>query len=159
MNVVRSCYLYGPVSSFSTAANTSVKIVNIFVFLMMLICFIFLAFAYTSIFVTARRSLYSHNTFGTRTAIGMKGKYCLLNEFKLAKSCFLVICTFCLSYLPSIVLTSPAGKSLSPETREMIYSWAMAFAVLNSNVNSVIFFWSKPMLRNEAMKILKLCCF
>ena len=144
---------------FSAPTNTSGKTADIFATTITLIAFLFLVFAYTSIFFTARKSLYS----GNRLAVGArqpstsdtKANKRLVKEWKLAKSCFMVTCTFGLCILPGIVLASLSGNSMSIETYEILYSWAISFAMLNCSVNSLIFFWSKPMLRKEAMKVLK----
>lgn len=81
-----------------------------------------------------------------------------LQQVKLAKSCFFVVlCYFVLCCLPIVVV----GYFL-----ETIYSggndvflvgtlWTVTLALLNSSVNSLIFFWTNTMLRKEAVKMLK----
>ena len=134
---------------------------NIVIIAVVLISSLFLLFVYTRIFVKARTSLYSGNRPGNRVAqpdtSEVRGKRRFLRELKLAKSCFLVTCTFGLCFLPSIVLSWPT-LHLEDETFEMIWCWTIALPVANSSVNSIIFFWSKAKLRKEAMKVLKICC-
>ena len=136
--------------------------INFAILIVVLTSFVFLLFTYASIFVTARRSLHSRNKLGVReqqpSSSQSKGKRRLLKEVKLAKSCFQVTCTFVLCYLPSILLASPNRAFMSKYTFSVLYSWTMAFAMVNSSLNSIIFFWSKPMLRKEAKKVLNQCC-
>ena len=146
--------------AFSVLMNTSGKTADIFMTTIALIAFLFLVFASTSIFFTARKSLYSRNRLVVgapqpSTSDSRKANKRLVKEWKLAKSCFMVTCTFGLCIFPAIVISSLAGNFMSIVTYEMMFSWASSFGMLNCSVNSLIFFWSKPMLRKEAMKVLK----
>ena len=83
----------------------------------------------------------------------------ILQEFKHAKSCFIaVICFAVLCFLPIAIAASSRDKVDILEW-EAIRDWAITLGLSNSSVNSVIFFWTKKMLRNEAYKTLntKLC--
>ena len=122
---------------------------------------LFLIYVYTRIFITARKSLSLGDRLRDTPAQGpieeMKRKRRFLRDLKLAKSCFLVTCIFCLCFLPSMV-PLPEIHYLDDETIEMLSSWAIALVVLNSSLNPIVFFWSQPMLRKEAIKVLKICC-
>ena len=83
----------------------------------------------------------------------------VLQEFKHAKSCFLaVICFGVVCFLP-IAIAIPFYDMVHILKWEAIKDWGITLSLLNSSVNSVIFFWTKKMLRNEAYKTLntKLC--
>ena len=80
-----------------------------------------------------------------------------LKELKLARSCFLVVCTFGLCFLPVILMSSPLAIVLQNEEflGRLVWMWTIPAGVLNPSLNSIIFFWSKHMLRIEAKKVLK----
>lgn len=115
-------------------------------------------FAYVRIFLTAR-SLYS----GNRTAdisITMKQNSAelekrrkSLQDVKLAKSCALVVFLSYLCYTPGLLCYS-VYKNDKMNLR-VAYSWSMTVIALNSSLNSVVFFWKRPLMRVEAMKMLK----
>ena len=75
-----------------------------------------------------------------------------LQEIKLAKSCFLVVACFVLSFLVAGVFLA---LNLDKHESMIVRSWAMVAIVMNASINSVIFFWSRPLLRNESLKVLK----
>jgi hypothetical protein len=112
-------------------------------------------FAYIKIFLTARRKLpfasniHVNSIPSAQTIKKMK----LLRELKLAKSCAFVVFTSCLCFLPA-----PAAylyyKEDSLDSR-IAHFWTITFGALNSCLNPVIFFWKRPLLRKEALKILK----
>jgi hypothetical protein len=142
----------------TTPTNPSGVFDTIVYFAIFFIPLLLIVYSYTRIFIAARKSLSSGNRPGDGAAQAeMKRKRRFLRELKLAKSCFLVTCTFGLSFVPFMVL-SLMLNFLDQETITMLFSWAMAVAALNSSLNSFIFFWSKAMLRKEAIKVLKICC-
>jgi hypothetical protein len=148
------------VYALSTPSKPSGVFDTIVYFAIFFIPLLLIVYSYTRIFIAARKSLFSGNRPGDGPAAQaeMKRKRRFLRELKLAKSCFLVTCTFGLCFVPFMVL-SLMLNFLDQETMTMLFSWAMAIAALNScSLNSVIFFWSKAMLRKEAMKVLKICC-
>jgi pheromone shutdown protein TraB len=78
-----------------------------------------------------------------------------LQEIKQAKSCFLVVmCYFILCFLPvTLALTVVIrGNQFQVQT---FYAWTTTLSMLNCSANSLIFFWTKTMLRREAVKMLK----
>lgn len=129
------------------------------VFGAVLICLIFITFLYTRIYTTAKNSLSSGSGISDCAAHPNTEKLrrSCKRELKLAKSCFLVVCTFALCFLLVIICASPLSTRREKETNRMMWSWSMVFAVLNSSLNSVIFFWSRTMFRKEAVKFLKGC--
>ena len=148
------------VAVFSNPQSVADVIELAFMFAEALFSLVFLAFVYTKIFVTARNSLRSANRAPEDAAAPpaiseRERKRYFLRELKLAKCCFLVVCTFGLCYLPLTVLLL-AIDVLDAETLEMLWSWALCLALANSSINSIIFFWSKAMLRKEAIKLLKI---
>ena len=129
-----------------------------------LFCFLFYLFVYTRIFVRVKdtlnpegqkRRVFPVEATQTNTSrIMWKRRF--IKEFKLAKSCFLVVCTFGLCFLPSVILFTPLN--LDKDANLIAWSWAIFLAGLNCCLNSMIFFWSKKVLRKEAKKILMKCC-
>ena len=127
-----------------------------FMFAEALFSLVLLVFVYTRIFITARKSIRSVNgPVGNAVAdnSGKSSKGSFLKEVKLAKSCFLVVCTFGLCYLPLMALLLSLN-ALNAEMLEMLWSWALCLSFLNSSLNSIIFFWSKKQLRKEVKKLL-----
>jgi hypothetical protein len=55
------------------------------------------------------------------------------------------------SVLSVTVMVSP---EMAPRFR-LLQSWAITLALFNHSLNSVIFFWTRPMLKSEAKKVLK----
>ena len=118
-------------------------------------------FVYTRIFLAARKRFFSDNRIGI-TVVELepserKKKQKFIGEFKLAKSCFLMIITFVLCYLPvSIVtvLTPVVSREMVPKFR-LFQSWCITLALCNHSLNSVIFFWTRLMLKREATKVMQ----
>jgi hypothetical protein len=122
-----------------------------------------ITFFYTRIFLAARQRHRSQN----RPAQGVvelsssertKRKQ-FIKEFKLAKSCFLLVVTFLLCFTPMLVVsvlsvTVMISPEMAPRFR-LLQSWAITLALFNHSLNSVIFFWTRPMLKSEAKKVLK----
>ena len=126
-----------------------------------LICVIFITFVYTRIFLTARKNLRPQNKPGDsanrQNSDDLSLKRRFLKELKLARSCFLVVCTFGLCFLLVILMSSPLAIVLQDEEYlgRIVWIWTIPAGILNASLNSIIFFWSRPMLRIEAKKVLK----
>ena len=124
---------------------------------LLVIVFIFIVFAYTKIFLVvrnlSRERIWPSAEAGT--AETMAKKKLLLQEIKQANSCFVVaICFFTLSLLlPFLVHYS--GVNQDKTAFHVMKTWMYTLAMCNSSVNSVIFFWTKKMLRREALKMFK----
>jgi Na+/melibiose symporter-like transporter len=74
-----------------------------------IMCLLFIIFVYMSIFLTARKRLNPRNRPGVaalKDDSQTKLKIRFIRELKLAKSCFLVVCTFGFCFLPSMILAS-----------------------------------------------------
>ena len=124
----------------------------------------FITFFYTKIFLTARQRFRLQN----RPADGVvnlnpseiKKKHQFIKELKLAKSCFLLVVTFLLCLTPAFII-SALSFTVTPEMLprfRLLQSWAITLALCNHSLNSVIFFWTRPKLKNEARKVLKSMC-
>lgn len=122
---------------------------------MVVIVFTFITFAYTKIFLVvrslSRTYIWPSVTSKEETLAKMK---LVLQEIKQAKSCFVVvICFFALSFLLPI-LVHGFGANRDKSGSYVMKIWMYTLAMSNSSVNSVIFFWTKKMLRKEALKML-----
>jgi hypothetical protein len=81
-----------------------------------------------------------------------------LKEIKLVKSCFLAVACFFLCLTAGVtILYSQPYEDHTPEFT-MFKIWAGTARILNSILNSLIFFWTRPLLRTEAFKVLKKIC-
>ena len=77
----------------------------------------------------------------------------ILKEIKQVRSTFNVVICFCLSLLPSSVILLTINNR---NYEHRIYKgWSVLLISINSCMNSVIFFWIKTLLRNEAKKVIK----
>ena len=117
--------------------------------------FFFIAFVYTRIFLVVRKLAQSqnkpHDGASEENLTRMK---LFLREIKQAKSCFIVVICFCvLGFLPKTIAV-PFFPSLDQFEKLAIKIWIITLGLCNSNVNSVIFFWTKTMLKKEAVKML-----
>ena len=73
-------------------------------------------------------------------------------KLKLAKSClYVVICSFIAFILPTVF----QPLQLSDFHEIVLDTWFTLFVLLNSTLDSLIFFWKNKVLRNEARKVLK----
>jgi hypothetical protein len=123
--------------------------------------FFFIAFVYTRIHLVVRKLAQSQNNSHDAVSKGNLTRMKLfLREIKQAKSCFVVVVCFCiLGFLP-ITIAVPFFPSLDQFEELAIKIWIITLGLCNSSVNSVIFFWTKRMLKKEAVKMLntmKLC--
>ena len=79
-----------------------------------------------------------------------------LRNVRLVKSCIIVLVCFGIScFLPNAVLIAYIFQEMSAEDLYMIQSWSVILFILNSSLNSLVFFWRNKLLRKEAQKILK----
>lgn len=77
-----------------------------------------------------------------------------LQELKLAKSCALVVGVFYICYLPGLVISLYYFQTNKLKYR-VAHSWYVTNFALNSSLNSIVFFWKRPILRKEALRTLK----
>jgi hypothetical protein len=125
---------------------------------------ILITFVYTRIFLAARRRFRLENRPGHGLVevnpTEIKKKQQFIKEFKLAKSCFLVIITFLLCFMPAFII-SILSVTVSPEMVprfRLLQSWSITLALFNHSINSIIFFWTRPLLKREAKNVLKNIC-
>ena len=128
---------------------------QMYIILKVTLVFFITAFVYTRIYLVVKKLARAQKKQNDAAAVmNLTKKKLFLQEIRQARSCFIVVvCFFALSFLPPIVsilfLTSiNAYKALA------IRIWVFSFTILNSSVNSLIFFWTKTMLKKEALKIL-----
>ena len=135
------------------------KLYYICVITVAMIIFIFTAFAYRKICLVVKKLSRSPNRPHDPAAVENTTKTkVLLGEIKQAKSCFMVVVCFAvLCFLPGAIML-PITPKFGPAWTKAIVVWLHRIGFLNSSVNSLIFFWTKTMLRNEAVKTLKTMC-
>ncbi len=123
-----------------------------------IIIFFFIAFAYTRIYLVVKKLARSQNRPHDAAAENLTRIKLFLREIKQAKSCFIVvICFGFLCFLP-VVIAFPFFQSFDKHTKLAITIWFYTLSLLNSSVNSLIFFWTKTMLRKEAAKLTNTMC-
>ena len=77
----------------------------------------------------------------------------VLLQIRMAKSCFLVVVCFMVCFFGGIAVVLPYDLDVY-ETYALL-NWAKVMVFFNASLNSIIFFWTRPLLRNEAWKTLK----
>ena len=116
-------------------------------------------YVYVRIFLVERkRPIATQNPIagqGNKSAMDKKKTY--LREIKLAKSCFMIVLLFIFCFLPLSIVYVFFADRMSPTFR-IVQSWCLTLATLNSSLNSVIFFWTRAVLRKEAKKIFGKIC-
>ena len=115
----------------------------------------FNTYAYMKIFRVARNAYSGYRIHDVSVAIKeaeLEKKTCF-KEVKLAKSCALVVFLSYLCYVPGLVCYSVYKNDLV--NFRVTYSWSMLIIALNSSLNSIVFFWKRPLFRGEAVKILR----
>ena len=120
-----------------------------------------ITFVYTNIFLTARRRSYAENRPGygvvNLNPTQKKRKEDFMKEIKLAKSCFIVLIAFMVCFTPVTiisVLSVTVSREMVPKFR-LFQSWCITLALFNHSLNSILFFWTRPILKKEAKKVLK----
>ena len=118
--------------------------------------FLFIAFAYTRIsFVIRKLARSEKKPQDAASENNMKERKLFLQEFKQAKACFIIIiCSFVLSYLPKAVAV-PLTMSATKSEKLASLTCGVTIGLCNSSFNSVIFYWTKTLLRKETFKTLK----
>lgn len=119
-------------------------------------------YIYVRIFLVARKRLMATQNpnaiagQGNKSAMDKKKTY--LREIKLAKSCFMIVLLFIFSFLPLSIVYVFFADQMTPTTFRIVQSWCLTLATLNSSLNSVIFFWTRAVLKKEAKKIFGKIC-
>ena len=127
--------------------------IMLFGMLLVTLVFIFTVFAYTRIYLVVRKLNRSQKQqFNPENQENLTRKKLFIGEIKQAKSCFIVVmCFFALSFLPAIAF-SLRNSNAKPGEFVANDAWLYTITMFNSSVNSIIFFWTKTMLRKEAKK-------
>ena len=120
-------------------------------------CMILLLYMYVKIYLTAQESrnlglCKSKNRVHQEETSYFKVKS-LIQNVKLAKSCLLVIICAFVCFIPASV-TAGAINSTN-EVAYMVHIWSETFILLNSILNSILFFWRNSCLRKEALIIIR----
>ena len=93
---------------------------------------------------------------GSQTAkINRKDILHFIRELKMAKSSFLIALCYLLCYTPTLIVSAALRYKVPPLKKFYLRSWCLLFVMLNSSLNSIIFFWRCASLRNEAKNVLK----
>ena len=77
-----------------------------------------------------------------------------LRELKMSKSSFLIALCYLCCYMPTLIFGT-AKANLSTTVVALASPWCLLFVMLNSCLNSVIFFWRNASLRKETMNVLR----
>ncbi|XP_028405292.1 uncharacterized protein LOC114527798 [Dendronephthya gigantea] len=73
----------------------------------------------------------------------------------LAKSCFFAVISFVICYLPtSIAMTMKTN--FRKDVQVLIDIWATTLILLNSSLNSIVFFWRSKPLRKEVCAVIRI---
>ncbi len=123
-----------------------------------IIIFAFIAFAYTRIYLVVKKLARSENRPHDAAAENVTRMKLFLREIKQAKSCFIVVICFGLLCLVPIAIGFFFFQSFDRYNTPAVMIWVVTLNLLNSSVNSLIFFWTKTMLRNEAAKLTNTMC-
>ena len=118
------------------------------------------AFVYFKIYVVVKKLTRSQQNKWQEGSMlsDLTRKKIFMREIKQVRSCFIVVlCFFLLCFMP-VILTYFVGTSVDIHDLQTIQNWATTFSMSNSSINSIIFFWTKTMLKNEAIKISKVIC-
>ena len=132
------------------------SLLELYAVVKMTLVLLFIAFSYTKIYLVVRKISRSQckpqDPSSNENLTRMK---LFLREIRQAKACFIVVICFCaLSFLPTIT-TIPFAPVFDKFEELAIQAWIVTFGLLNSSLNTVIFFWTKTMLKKEAFKIFK----
>ena len=124
-------------------------------FMTMILTFFFCTgFVYSRIYLAIRKLVRSENRPACETDGNLNSKRMrIFQEIRHARSCFFVVISLGIFVLP-LLLSAVFFKIRSIEYIAY-FNWAVTSMILNSSINSMIFFWTKPLLRREAFKILK----
>ena len=114
--------------------------------------FLFTLFVYTRIYLVIRKLIRSEKR-PAGDGDGNEVRRQIKREIRRARSCFLVIVCFFILLTPFALYASLLMLSSSTYSG-LFFNGGFTLIILNSSVNSVIFFWTKTLLGKEALKIL-----
>jgi hypothetical protein len=129
---------------------------HVYVVLKHILLFLCIASAYTRIYLVIRKvsrsQLKPQDPSSNENLTKMK---LFLVEFKQAKACLIVVvCFFVLSVLP-VAICFPLSHILNKFQDLAMRGWVLMLNLSNSSANSIIFFWTKTMLKKESIKVWK----
>jgi hypothetical protein len=118
---------------------------------------ILVAAAYIKIFLVAsRKSRVLTNMDEDNTSSSeRKKKRIIVKNFKLAKTCLLVVVCYFIAIVPGPLSYVLLKDMVNWQLQNMFTIWATTSVFLNSVLNISIFFWKNSMLRHEARKTLQ----
>ena len=120
--------------------------------------FLFNTFVYTRIYFAVKKMRFSNDGIGDYSAeqksFNIAEKRKSLRERNLAKSCGLVVLLCYLCYMPFTVCYLYFRNDQI--NFRVAYCWCGILISLNSSLNSLVFFWKRPSLRQEALSVLKI---
>ena len=90
-----------------------------------------------------------------------KRKMNILRQLKMSKSCLLIALCYLCCYMPTLIVFGALANTL-PASISVLALWSLLFVMLNSCLNSIIFFWRNASLRKETMNVfrnIKFKCF
>lgn len=117
--------------------------------------FILIGFVYTRIYLVIRKLIRSERRPACESS-GTQVKRQIIRESRRARSCFIVVICFVVFLLPIVIIRFAFTVGRVDYT--MYFNWSLTMIILNSSINSVIFFWTKNLLRKEARKTVKGLC-
>ena len=121
--------------------------------------FAFIIFAYTRIYLIVRALGRSANRIhNARSGEHLTRRKLFLQDMKQAKSCFIVVVCFIFIGILPAPIANWVFQGLDKFGQLETSVWGATLALCISSVDSVIFFWTKTMLRKEAAKMLKTVC-
>ena len=134
----------------------SEKIATVLNVVAVVIILLFNTFAYVRIYFAVKNMRFSNDGIGDYSteqisSRQMGGKRKSLRERSLAKSCAFVVLICYVCYLPTVVCYVYFIDD--PIHFRVATFWSWIVATLNSSLNSIVFFWRRPLLRQEAMNI------
>ena len=146
------CVLTGPI--FRIFFEDSQSIFQIILVLSLLVLH---TLGYARIYLAVRNMHFANDAIGdysSQEALPNSAeKRKSLRERKLAFSCALVVIINYICYLPFLFSYLYFKKDFM--SFRIATSWCTMVALLISSLNSLVFFWKRPILRQEAMKLLR----
>lgn len=83
------------------------------------------------------------------------GKLRFLLQLKLSKPCFYIVICYLICYSPIAILLGALRESFEGYNLVLARIWCITLAMVNSSVNSVIFFWCSRELRTAVKLVFK----
>jgi hypothetical protein len=131
---------------------------RIFWGVMILTFFCFTAFVHTRIYLVIRKLVRSPKkpvSCESTDANQNVTKRQIFRESRHARACFAVVVCFGIFLLPLVLVMVFFNISSTMFYLEYVH-WSITSMIFNSTINSLIFFWTNPLLRKEAFRTLRL---